>query len=282
MAVRKLKPTSAGRRFQTVSDFEEITRTRPEKSLTVGLTKKSGRNNLGRITSRRRGGGVKRLYRIIDFKRDKTGIEARVAHIEYDPNRTARIALLHYTDGEKRYILAPVGLKQGDVVMSGVNDRNGEVPDIMPGNALPMQRIPVGTVIHNIELYPGKGGQLCRAAGTYAQLVAKEGKYALLRLPSGEVRKVLVTCVATVGQVGNVHHESIRLGKAGRNRWLGRRPKVRGVAMNPIDHPLGGGEGRSSGGRHPVSPWGMPAKGYKTRDKKKASSRLIVKRRGQK
>ena len=282
MAVRKLKPTSAGRRFQTVSDFEEITRTRPEKSLTVGLTKKSGRNNLGRITSRRRGGGVKRLYRIIDFKRDKTGIEARVAHIEYDPNRTARIALLHYTDGEKRYILAPVGLKQGDVVMSGVNDRNGEVADIMPGNALPMQRLPVGTVIHNIELYPGKGGQLCRAAGTYAQLVAKEGKYALLRLPSGEVRKVLVTCVATVGQVGNVHHESIRLGKAGRNRWLGRRPKVRGVAMNPIDHPLGGGEGRSSGGRHPVSPWGMPAKGYKTRDKKKASSRLIVKRRGQK
>ncbi len=282
MAVRKLKPTSAGRRFQTVSDFEEITRTRPEKSLTVGLTKKSGRNNLGRITSRRRGGGVKRLYRIIDFKRDKTGIEARVAHIEYDPNRTARIALLHYTDGEKRYILAPVGLKQGDVVMSGVNDRNGEVADIMPGNALPMQRIPVGTVIHNIELYPGKGGQLCRAAGTYAQLVAKEGKYALLRLPSGEVRKVLVTCVATVGQVGNVHHESIRLGKAGRNRWLGRRPKVRGVAMNPIDHPLGGGEGRSSGGRHPVSPWGMPAKGYKTRDKKKASSRLTVKRRGEK
>lgn len=282
MAVRKLKPTSAGRRFQTVSDFEEITRTRPEKSLTVGLTKKAGRNNLGRVTSRRRGGGVKRLYRIIDFKRDKTGIEARVAHIEYDPNRSARIALLHYTDGEKRYILAPVGLKQGDVVMSGVNERNGVVADIIPGNALPMQRIPVGTVIHNIELYPGKGGQLCRAAGTYAQLVAKEGKHALLRLPSGEVRKVLVTCVATVGQVGNVHHESISLGKAGRNRWLGRRPKVRGVAMNPIDHPLGGGEGRSSGGRHPVSPWGMPAKGYKTRDKKKASSRLIVKRRGQK
>ena len=282
MAVRKLKPTSAGRRFQTVSDFEEITRTRPEKSLTVGLTKKAGRNNLGRVTSRRRGGGVKRLYRIIDFKRDKTGIEARVAHIEYDPNRSARIALLHYTDGEKRYILAPVGLKQGDVVMSGVNERNGVVADIIPGNALPMQRIPVGTVIHNIELYPGKGGQLCRAAGTYAQLVAKEGKHALLRLPSGEVRKVLVACVATVGQVGNVHHESISLGKAGRNRWLGRRPKVRGVAMNPIDHPLGGGEGRSSGGRHPVSPWGMPAKGYKTRDKKKASSRLIVKRRGQK
>ena len=282
MAVRKLKPTSAGRRFQTVSDFEEITRTRPEKSLTVGLTKKAGRNNLGRVTSRRRGGGVKRLYRIIDFKRDKTGIEATVAHIEYDPNRTARIALLHYSDGEKRYILAPVGLKQGDTVMSGQNERNGVVADIKPGNALSMARIPVGTVIHNVELYPGKGGQMCRAAGTYAQLVAKEGKYALLRLPSGEVRKVLATCVATVGQVGNVHHETISLGKAGRNRWLGRRPQVRGVAMNPIDHPLGGGEGRSSGGRHPVSPWGLPAKGYKTRDRKKASSRLIIKRRGQK
>ncbi|RRD69718.1 MULTISPECIES: 50S ribosomal protein L2 [unclassified Desulfovibrio] len=282
MAVRKLKPTSAGRRFQTVSDFEEITRTRPEKSLTVGLSKKAGRNNMGRITSRRRGGGVKRLYRIIDFKRDKTGIEATVAHIEYDPNRTARIALLHYMDGEKRYILAPVGLKQGDRVMSGVNERSGVAADIKPGNALMMQRIPVGTVVHNIELSPGKGGQLCRAAGTYAQLVAKEGKYALLRLPSGEVRKVLATCVATVGQVGNIHHETISLGKAGRNRWLGRRPKVRGVAMNPIDHPMGGGEGRSSGGRHPVSPWGMPAKGYKTRDRKKASSRLIIKRRGQK
>ena len=282
MAVRKLKPTSAGRRFQTVSDFEEITRTRPEKSLTEGLNKKAGRNNLGRVTSRRRGGGVKRLYRIIDFKRDKTGIEANVAHIEYDPNRTARIALLHYSDGEKRYILAPVGLKQGDKIMSGINERNGVVADIKPGNALQMARIPVGTIVHNIELYPGKGGQMCRAAGTYAQLVAKEGNYALLRLPSGEVRKVLATCVATVGQVGNVHHETISLGKAGRNRWLGRRPKVRGVAMNPIDHPLGGGEGRSSGGRHPVSPWGMPAKGYKTRDKKKASSRLIIKRRGQK
>ena len=282
MAVRKLKPTSAGRRFQTVSDFEEITRTRPEKSLTEGLTKKAGRNNLGRVTSRRRGGGVKRLYRIIDFKRDKTGVEATVAHIEYDPNRTARIALLHYSDGEKRYILAPVGLKQGDKIMSGINERNGVVADIKPGNALQMARIPVGTVVHNIELYPGKGGQMCRAAGTYAQLVAKEGNYALLRLPSGEVRKVLATCVATVGQVGNVHHETISLGKAGRNRWLGRRPKVRGVAMNPIDHPLGGGEGRSSGGRHPVSPWGMPAKGYKTRDKHKASDKFIVKRRNAK
>lgn len=276
MAVRKLKPTSAGRRFQTVSDFEEITRSRPEKSLTEGLSKKAGRNHHGRITSRRRGGGVKRLYRIIDFKRDKVGVGATVAHIEYDPNRTARIALLHYADGEKRYILAPVGIKQGDAIVAG------EGADIKPGNALQMGRIPVGTVIHNIELAPGKGGQLCRAAGTYAQLVAKEGKYALLRLPSGEVRKVLATCIATVGQVGNIHHENITLGKAGRNRWLGRRPKVRGVAMNPIDHPLGGGEGRSSGGRHPVTPWGVPTKGYKTRDKKKASSKLIVKRRGQK
>jgi large subunit ribosomal protein L2 len=276
MAVRKLKPTSAGRRFQTVSDFEEITRARPEKSLTEGLSKKAGRNNLGRVTSRRRGGGVKRLYRIIDFRRDKTGIEARVAEIEYDPNRTARIALLHYADGEKRYIIAPAGLSQGDKVIAG------EGADIKPGNALPMQRIPVGTVLHNVELYPGRGGQLCRAAGSYAQLIAKEGKHALLRLPSGEVRKVQATCIATVGQVGNIHHENISLGKAGRNRWLNRRPCVRGVAMNPIDHPLGGGEGRSSGGRHPVSPWGMPAKGYKTRDRKKASTRLIVKRRGQK
>ena len=282
MAVRKLKPTSAGRRFQTVSDFAEITRTTPEKSLTEGLPKKAGRNNNGRVTSRRRGGGVKRLYRIIDFKRNKIGIPATVAEIEYDPNRTARIALLHYADGEKRYILAPVGLKQGDVVMSGVDSRTGQVADIKPGNALEMARIPVGTVIHNIELSPGKGGQLCRSAGTYAQLVAKEGKYALLRLPSGEVRRVLASCTATVGQVGNISHENISLGKAGRNRWLGRRPQVRGVAMNPIDHPLGGGEGRSSGGRHPVSPWGMPAKGYKTRDRKKPSSRLIVKRRGQK
>ena len=282
MGVRKLKPTSAGRRFQTVSDFEEITRAVPEKSLTVGLPKKAGRNNLGRVTSRRRGGGVKRLYRIIDFKRDKQGIPAKVAHIEYDPNRTARIALLHYVDGEKRYILAPVGLKQGDTVMSGVDTRSGVTADIKPGNALQLSKIPVGTVLHNIELFPGKGGQLCRSAGSYAQLVAKEGKLALLRLPSGEVRRVLATCMATVGQVGNVQHETVSLGKAGRNRWLGRRPKVRGVAMNPIDHPLGGGEGRSSGGRHPVSPWGMPAKGYKTRDPNKASTRMIITRSGQK
>ncbi|UZP68611.1 50S ribosomal protein L2 [Desulfovibrio mangrovi] len=276
MAVRKLKPTSPGRRFQTVSDFEEVTRSTPEKSLTVGLTKKAGRNSYGRVTMRRRGGGHKRLYRLIDFKRDKFDIPATVAHIEYDPNRTARIALLNYADGEKRYILAPLGIQQGDKLIAG------ESADIKPGNALPMAKIPVGTIIHNIELAPGKGGQFCRAAGSYAQLIAKEGKYALLRMPSGEVRKVLLTCVATVGQVGNVNHENISLGKAGRNRWLGRRPKVRGVAMNPVDHPLGGGEGRSSGGRHPVTPWGIPTKGYKTRDRKKASSKLIVKRRGQK
>jgi len=276
MAVRKLKPTSAGRRFQTVSDFKEITRSRPEKSLTEGLPKKAGRNHHGHITSRRRGGGVKRLYRLIDFRRDKIGIPATVAHIEYDPNRTARIALLHYADGEKRYILAPVGVRQGDRLEAG------DKADIKPGNAMSMSRIPVGTVLHNIELHPGRGGQFCRAAGAYAQLVAKEGAYALLRMPSGEVRKVLAHCTATVGQVGNIQHENISLGKAGRNRWLNRRPKVRGVAMNPIDHPLGGGEGRSSGGRHPVSPWGMPTKGYKTRDRKKSSSRLIVKRRSRK
>ena len=276
MATRKLKPTSPGRRFQTISTFEEITETKPEKSLTVGLTKKSGRNNLGRVTSRRRGGGHKRLYRIIDFKRDKAGVSAKVATIEYDPNRSARIALLHYSDGEKRYILAPVGIKVGDVLVSG------DGSDIKPGNALVLSQIPVGTIVHNIELHPGNGGQFCRAAGTYAQLVAKEGKYALLRMPSGEVRNVLATCMATIGQVGNIHHENITIGKAGRARWMGKRPEVRGVAMNPVDHPLGGGEGRSSGGRHPVSPWGMPTKGYKTRNKKKPSSKLIIKRRGQK
>lgn len=273
MAIRKLKPTSAGRRAQTVFTFDEVTAARPERSLTECLNKKAGRNNNGRITSRRRGGGHKRLYRIIDFKRDKTGIPAKVATIEYDPNRTARIALLHYADGEKRYILAPVGLNVGDTILAG------EGADIKPGNAMSISRIPVGTNIHNIELHPGRGGQFCRAAGTYAQLVAKEGKYALLRMPSGEVRQVLASGAATIGQVGNIQWENISLGKAGRKRWLGRRPKVRGVAMNPIDHPLGGGEGRSSGGRHPVSPWGLPAKGYKTRNRKKASSRLIVTRR---
>lgn len=273
MAIRKLKPTSAGRRSQTVFTFDEITAARPEKSLTEGLNKKAGRNNNGRITSRRRGGGHKRLYRINDFKRDKVGVPAQVATIEYDPNRTARIALLNYADGEKRYILAPVGMNVGDTILAG------EGADIKPGNAMAISRIPVGTLIHNIELHPGRGGQFCRAAGTYAQLVAKEGKYALLRMPSGEVRKVLATGMATVGQVGNLQWENISLGKAGRNRWLGNRPKVRGVAMNPIDHPLGGGEGRSSGGRHPVSPWGMPTKGYKTRNRKKPSSKLIVTRR---
>ena len=276
MPVRKLKPTSPGRRFQTVLTFEEITRTEPEKSLTKGLTKKSGRNNQGRVTSRRRGGGHKRRYRVIDFKRDKQGVPAKVAGIEYDPNRSARIALLHYADGEKRYILAPLGIRSGDVVLAG------DGADIKPGNALAMLKIPVGTIIHNIELRPGCGGRFCRAAGTYAQLIAKEGKHALLRMPSGEIRKVPVVCTATVGQVGNVHHENVSLGKAGRKRWLGRRPKVRGVAMNPVDHPLGGGEGKSSGGRHPVSPWGMPTKGYRTRNPKKASSKMIVKRRGEK
>jgi len=276
MSIRKLKPTSAGRRFQTVSTFEEITRTEPEKSLCEGLPHKSGRNCYGRITSRRRGGGNKRLYRIIDFKRDKFSVPATVFSVEYDPNRSARIALLHYADGEKRYILAPVGIKVGDMIAAG------DGADIKPGNALQLKKIPVGTLLHNIELNPGRGGQLCRAAGTYAQLVAKEGKYALLRLPSGEVRNVLASCLATVGQVGNVMHENISIGKAGRNRWLGNRPKVRGVAMNPVDHPLGGGEGKSSGGRHPVTPWGKPTKGYKTRNKKKPSSKLIVKRRGQK
>jgi len=273
MAIRKLKPTSAGRRFQTVSTFEEVTATRPEKSLTVGIHKKAGRNNNGRITSRRRGGGHKRLYRLIDFRRDKMHVSATVTTIEYDPNRSARIALLRYADGEKRYILAPVGIKVGDAIIAG------EGADIKPGNALPMSKIPVGTLVHNIELHPGRGGVFCRSAGTYAQVVAREGKYVTLRMPSGEVRKVLAAGMASIGQVGNIQHENISLGKAGRNRWLGRRPKVRGVAMNPVDHPLGGGEGRSSGGRHPVTPWGVPTKGYKTRDRKKASSKLIVNRR---
>jgi len=273
MAIKKLKPTSPGRRFQTVSNFQEITAVEPEKSLLEGLSKKSGRNNYGRITSRRRGGGTKRKYRIIDFKRNKINVPAKVVSIEYDPNRSARIALLSYRDGEKRYILAPAGLKTGAWVQAG------EGVDIQPGNAMPMSRIPVGTIIHNIELTPGRGGQMARSAGTYAQLVAKENKYALIKLPSGEVRKVLAANTASIGQVGNVEHENISIGKAGRNRWFGKRPKVRGVAMNPIDHPLGGGEGRSSGGRHPVSPWGWPTKGYKTRRKNKQSDKLIVNKR---
>jgi large subunit ribosomal protein L2 len=272
MAKKKVKPTSPGRRFQDYSSFDEITETSPHKGLSKAIKKSGGRNALGRITIRHRGGGHKRQYRIIDFKRDKTGIPAKVASIEYDPNRSARIALLHYVDGEKRYILAPLNLRVNDIVESGPD------ADIKPGNTLPLQNIPLGTYIHNIELRAGKGGQIVRSAGTYAQLMAKENRYALIKLPSGEVRMVLLNCKATIGQLGNVGHENISLGKAGRKRWLGRRPKVRGVAMNPVDHPMGGGEGRSSGGRHPCSPWGMPTKGFKTRRNRK-SDRLIVKKR---
>ena len=272
-AVKRVKPTSPGRRFQAYSTFEELTSREPEKSLLRPLRKKGGRNVNGRITARHRGGGHKRHYRVIDFKREKIDIPARVATIEYDPNRSARIALLHYADGEKRYILAPLNLKVGDTVLSS------EKADIKPGNTLPLANIPLGTQIHNIELRLGRGGQIVRSAGTYAQLMAKENRYALIKLPSGEVRMVLLNCRATVGQIGNVIHENIELGKARRKRWLGRRPKVRGVAMNPVDHPMGGGEGRSSGGRHPCSPWGVPTKGFKTRNKRKKSNRLIVKRR---
>jgi large subunit ribosomal protein L2 len=272
MAVKKVKPTSPGRRFQVYSTFDEITRSTPEKSLLKVSKKSGGRNSYGRITSRHIGGGHKQHYRIIDFKRDKTGVPAKVASIEYDPNRSSRIALLHYVDGEKRYILAPVNLSVGDTVMSGPS------ADIKPGNNLPLGNIPLGTQIHNIELKKGKGGQIVRSAGTFAQLMAKEDRYALLKLPSGEVRMVLLTCQATIGQVGNVIHEKLSLGKAGRKRWLGKRPKVRGVAMNPVDHPMGGGEGRSSGGRHPCSPWGTPSKGYKTR-KNKQTNKFIVKKR---
>ena len=272
MAVKRVKPTSPGRRFQTYTTFDEITKTEPEKSLLKPLKKSGGRNVNGRITCRHRGGGHKRHYRVIDFKRDKTGVPAKVAAIEYDPNRSARIALLHYRDGEKRYILAPLHLSVGDMVMSGPD------ADIKPGNALPLKNIPLGTHIHNIELRVGKGGQIVRSAGTFAQLMAKEDRYALIKLPSSEVRMVLLNCTATVGQLGNVIHENIDLGKAGRTRWRGRRPKVRGVAMNPVDHPMGGGEGRSSGGRHPCSPWGVPTKGYRTR-KNRRSDRYIVRRR---
>ncbi len=273
MATRSYKPTSPGRRFQTCSTFEEITKSEPEKSLVRPLKKSGGRNNLGRMTSRHIGGGHKRKYRIIDFRRDKMDIPAKVASIEYDPNRSSRIALLHYVDGEKRYILAPIGLNVGDTVVSA------EKPDIKPGNAIPLKNIPLGSHIHNLELKIGRGGQMIRSAGSYGQLMAKEGTYAQIRLPSGEVRKVLVECKATIGQLGNTDHENISLGKAGRKRWLGRRPKVRGVVMNPVDHPMGGGEGKSSGGRHPCTPWGVPTKGYKTR-KNKNSDKYIVKKRG--
>jgi len=272
MGLKSNKPYTPSRRFMTSSTFEEITKKRPEKRLTSQLKEHAGRNNKGRITVRHRGGRHKRLYRIIDFKRDKRGIPAKVAAIEYDPNRSARIALLHYFDGEKRYILWPQGLGVGDKVIAG------EGVDIKVGNALPLKSIPDGTLIHNVELLPDKGGQLARSAGSYAIIMGKEGKYAILRMPSGEMRKVLVECYGTVGQVGNIDHENIKIGKAGRHRWLGKRPHVRGVAKNPIDHPHGGGEGRSKGNRPSSSPWGWYTKGYRTR-KKKSSDRLIIKRR---
>lgn len=273
MAIRKLKPNTPGTRFMSISSFNEITKTSPEKSLTVALKKSGGRNNLGRVTSRHRGGGHKRRYRIIDFKRDKKGVPAKVFSIEYDPNRTSRIALLNYIDGDKRYILAPDGLKVGDSVMSGPGS------EIKVGNALPLKEIPLGSFVHNVEMKPGKGGQLGRSAGTSLQLMAREGKFAQLKMPSGEVRLVSVDCMATYGTVGNSDHENISLGKAGRSRWLGKRPHVRGVAMNPVDHPMGGGEGKTSGGGHPVSPWGQKAKGLKTRKKKNPTNKLIIKRR---
>lgn len=273
MAIKKYQPTSPGRRGMTVSTFEEITTAVPEKSLLAPLNKRGGRNNQGRLTTRHQGGGHKQMYRIIDFKRDKDNIPAKVASIEYDPNRTANIALLNYADGEKRYIIAPYGIKVGDALLSGDNI------DIKTGNALPLASIPVGTVVHNVELIPGKGAQIARSAGCSVQLMAKEGKYATLRMPSGEMRMVLARCRATIGQVGNIDQENIHIGKAGRTRWLGIRPANRGVVMNPCDHPHGGGEGRSPVGRNPVTPWGKPALGAKTRKKKKSSSRLILKRR---
>lgn len=273
MALRKLKPNTPGTRFMSVADFSEITKTTPEKSLTTSISKSGGRNNLGRVTSRHRGGGHKRRYRIIDFKRNKFGIPAKVFSIEYDPNRTARIALLVYADGEKRYILAPDGLKVGDSVSSGTGS------EIKVGNSLPLKELPDGSFIHNVELKPGKGGQLGRSAGTSIQLLAKDGDYARIKLPSGEIRMIRLECMATYGTVSNPEHLNISLGKAGRSRWLGRRPHVRGVAMNPVDHPMGGGEGKTSGGGHPVSPWGQKAKGLKTRKHKKESNKYIIKRR---
>ena len=273
MALKKYNPTSAGRRGMTSSSFEELSPdAKPQRSLLKATKKSGGRNNRGRITSRRRGGGHKRRFRVIDFKRDKVGIPGKVASIEYDPNRSARIALIVYADGEKRYIIAPNGISVGDPIETGPGS------DIKPGNAMPLSSVPLGTWVYNVELKPGRGGQMVRSAGTYAQVMAKEGKYVLLRLPSGELRQVFHACGATIGQVGNLQHENIKLGKAGRSRWLGRRPKVRGVAMNPVDHPHGGGEGRTSGGRHPVTPWGKPTKGAKTR-RNTRSDRFIVRRR---
>ena len=271
MGIRKRRPTSAGRRFQTVSDFAEITKDRPERTLLAPLSKSGGRNSYGRKTARHKGGGHKRAYRLVDFKRTKDGVIAKVAAIEYDPNRTCRIALLHYADGEKAYILAPKNMNVGDRISSG------QGADIKPGNALPLRFVPVGTVVHNVELRPGGGGKMGRSAGSAIQLVAKDGPHATLRLPSTEMRRVLIDCRATVGEVGNSEHELIKIGKAGRNRWKGVGPQTRGVAMNPVDHPLGGGEGKTSGGRAPVSPWGKPE--GRTRDKNKPSQKLIVRRR---
>jgi large subunit ribosomal protein L2 len=273
MAINKLKPVTPGTRFRSNSSFDEITKTTPEKSLTVYLTKSGGRNNHGRVTARHKGGGHKRQYRIIDFTRDKVGVPAKVFSIEYDPNRTCRIALLHYADGEKRYILAPEGLKVGDKVLSGPGS------DITIGNALPLKEMPLGSFVHNVELKPGKGGQLGRSAGASLQVMAKEGEHAQLKMPSGEIRLIRLNCMATYGVVGNSEQENISLGKAGRSRWKGIRPHVRGVAMNPVDHPMGGGEGKTSGGGHPVSPWGQKAKGLKTRKNKKQSNKFIIKRR---
>ena len=273
MGIIKYKPTSPGRRFQSVSDFAEITSTEPVKSLLKPVRKSGGRNCYGRITARYIGGGHKRKFRVIDFCRDKADIPAKVAAIQYDPNRSARIALLNYRDGEKRYIVAPAQVSVGDVLVSGTK------ADIKPGNAIPLKNIPLGSLIHNVELKVGRGGQLIRSAGAYGQLMAKEGSYAQVRLPSGEVRKVFIECMATIGQVGNNEHENVSIGKAGRTRWLGKRPHVRGVVMNPVDHPMGGGEGKSSGGRHPCTPWGVPTKGHKTR-KNKRTDKYIVKRRG--
>jgi large subunit ribosomal protein L2 len=275
MGLKSFKPTSAARRYYSVSDFAEITKSEPERSLVEHQTSTGGRNHHGRVTSRFRGGGHKQRYRLIDFRREKVGVPAKVASVEYDPNRTARIALLHYSDGEKRYILAPDGLKVGDAVISSRN------ADIKPGNSLPLRAIPLGTSIHNVELKKGKGGQLCRSAGVAAQLMAKEGAWGQVRLPSGEVRLVHLDCRATIGQVSNADHQNISIGKAGRTRWLGVRPHNRGVTMNPVDHPMGGGEGRTSGGRHPCSPWGQLSKGLKTRNNKRTDG-MIIKRRGQK
>ena len=276
MGIKKLTPTSAARRYQTYLTRDELTvGAVPEKSLLEPKKRISGRNNDGRITVRRRGGGHKRFYRVVDFKRDKEGVPGRVTQIEYDPNRSAHIALITYLDGEKRYIIAPTGLEVGKTIMSGAD------ADILPGNSLPLINIPLGTQIHNIELRPGKGGQMARSAGAQAQLVSKEGEYALLKLPSGEIRKVLVDCAATIGQVGNVEHENVSLGKAGRKRWMGKMPHNRGVSMNPVDHPHGGGEGKTSGGRHPVTPWGQPTRGFKTRNNKR-TNKFIVTRKAKK